>query len=636
MAARYWVGGNANWDAVAGTKWALTSGGAGGQAVPTTADDVFFDNGAGTGNVTVTTAVSCKSVTCTGYSNTLTVNSSINIYGGNVVLSPTMTITTSSGTPSLVLLVGGGTITSNGKTWPFSLNIQSTWTLGDNWTISQGLTISNTTTLNGNTLNIGTSLTSSGVVSGTTNIVLNGTGTWSGTFNVANPLNINTSGTITISGTVRATNFSHITGTVITTGSTLDNNGQSATWNISGISLNNVSLSGTSTITLSSDLNVLGNLTFNSGLVCTINGPGILYVGGNITQPTNNSIIGTSTIYFNGSGNQIWTNAAGSSAKINVTVNTTGTFTFPSTPNLTYNTGTLTILSSQDKVDAYNCTITIAATATTTFDTNGIKFKGLVVGGSSTVNTIQLNSPFYISNGVAALGASSQNMTINGSALYIENGILQNGISGSGGAADLLGTSQIIMIGDKASMTDVTLPSLPSAGTRYALPLTINIRGTLQIFGKIRLGAGANFSVTAGKVVNYASATNLPSLIISSSISLTNIHLFKFATVSFTGSPTITVNQYFSGNPQYKTAISGAHTVTFTDTVPKLASFINVKNCTVSNRNQLRVIGRNANGGSNSGVLFGETGLNGFPLRKYGKQISYGWQDEFQKGGMDN
>ena len=43
MADRYWVGGTAAWDGTAGTKWALTSGGAGGQAIPTSADDVFFD-----------------------------------------------------------------------------------------------------------------------------------------------------------------------------------------------------------------------------------------------------------------------------------------------------------------------------------------------------------------------------------------------------------------------------------------------------------------------------------------------------------------------------------------------------------------------------------------------------------------
>ena len=52
MAARYWVGGTANWDNTAGTKWALTSGGAGGQAVPTAADDVYIDSGSGVRNNT--------------------------------------------------------------------------------------------------------------------------------------------------------------------------------------------------------------------------------------------------------------------------------------------------------------------------------------------------------------------------------------------------------------------------------------------------------------------------------------------------------------------------------------------------------------------------------------------------------
>ena len=72
MAARYWVGGNANWDATAGTKWATTSGGAGGAAVPTAADDVYLDNGAGTGNVTISAAAVCRSLNCTGYVGTLT------------------------------------------------------------------------------------------------------------------------------------------------------------------------------------------------------------------------------------------------------------------------------------------------------------------------------------------------------------------------------------------------------------------------------------------------------------------------------------------------------------------------------------------------------------------------------------
>ena len=44
MADRYWVGGNSTWDGTAGTKWASTSGGVGGASLPTSVDDVFFDN----------------------------------------------------------------------------------------------------------------------------------------------------------------------------------------------------------------------------------------------------------------------------------------------------------------------------------------------------------------------------------------------------------------------------------------------------------------------------------------------------------------------------------------------------------------------------------------------------------------
>jgi hypothetical protein len=53
MANRYWVGGTADWDATAGTKWATTSGGAGGAAVPTTADAVIFDAASGANIVTL-------------------------------------------------------------------------------------------------------------------------------------------------------------------------------------------------------------------------------------------------------------------------------------------------------------------------------------------------------------------------------------------------------------------------------------------------------------------------------------------------------------------------------------------------------------------------------------------------------
>lgn len=95
MAARYWVGGTANWDATAGTKWALTSGGAGGQAVPTSADDVFFTAASGAVTVSVSAAASCLTLIFTGYTGTFTINSgfTLTVTGTAITLGAGMTFT---------------------------------------------------------------------------------------------------------------------------------------------------------------------------------------------------------------------------------------------------------------------------------------------------------------------------------------------------------------------------------------------------------------------------------------------------------------------------------------------------------------------------------------------------------------
>ena len=92
MADRYWVGGTASWDGTAGTKWAATSGGAGGESVPTSADDVFFDaNSSGTCTV-ASGNTGAKSVTCTGFTGGLTLGSSLQV-SGNFTLVSGMTYT---------------------------------------------------------------------------------------------------------------------------------------------------------------------------------------------------------------------------------------------------------------------------------------------------------------------------------------------------------------------------------------------------------------------------------------------------------------------------------------------------------------------------------------------------------------
>lgn len=124
MANRYWVGGTANWDATAGTKWALTSGGVGGQAVPTSADDVFFDANSGASTVTIPsgTTVNCRNLNCTGFTGALAAapydptpgGATVNIYG-SLYFSAGMT--TINFTPSHLYFLStsqGNTITTNG------------------------------------------------------------------------------------------------------------------------------------------------------------------------------------------------------------------------------------------------------------------------------------------------------------------------------------------------------------------------------------------------------------------------------------------------------------------------------------------------------------------------------------------
>jgi hypothetical protein len=136
MADRYWVGGTASWDGTAGSKWALTSGGAGGQAVPTSADDVFFDAASGAVTCTIATGnTGAKSINCTGFTGTITGTAAISVAGSiTLVAGQTYTHT------GVVTLTGTGTLTTAGKTFsPLTINGSGiTVTLGDALSLNQG------------------------------------------------------------------------------------------------------------------------------------------------------------------------------------------------------------------------------------------------------------------------------------------------------------------------------------------------------------------------------------------------------------------------------------------------------------------------------------------------------------------
>jgi hypothetical protein len=112
MPDRYWVGGTAAWDGTAGTKWAATSGGAGGESVPTIADDVFFD-AASSGTCTIAAGnTGAKSINCTGFTGGIAGSASITV-AGSITLDAGQTYT-HTGT---VTITGTGTLTTAGKTF---------------------------------------------------------------------------------------------------------------------------------------------------------------------------------------------------------------------------------------------------------------------------------------------------------------------------------------------------------------------------------------------------------------------------------------------------------------------------------------------------------------------------------------
>lgn len=139
MASRYWVGGTANWDSTAGSKWALTSGGAGGQAVPGASDNVFLDSSSGANTVTKTTDTTILSLNCTGFTGTLAGSGAISLAGGNFTLVSGMTYTNSgllsfdTASATYTITTGGKTLTNSG----ININANSvTMSLADNLTIS--------------------------------------------------------------------------------------------------------------------------------------------------------------------------------------------------------------------------------------------------------------------------------------------------------------------------------------------------------------------------------------------------------------------------------------------------------------------------------------------------------------------
>jgi hypothetical protein len=263
MADRYWVGGTANWDGTAGTKWSDTSGGAGGFSVPTTADDVFFDGNSGAVTCTIATGnTGAQSINCTGFTGTITGTAAISV-AGSITLVAGQTYT-HTGT---VTLTGTGTLTTAGKTFSGVTvdGVGITVTLGDALnTGTRAITVTRGTfTTSASNYNVTAgSIASSN--SNTRTITLNGsTVTLSGGTNV---INFSTSTNLTFNANTSQINLSNAT----------------AQLQGGGLTFNNVSFTGSSGFGRS----ITGENTFNNLTISTRT---------NLTVFANQTISGTFT-----------------------------------------------------------------------------------------------------------------------------------------------------------------------------------------------------------------------------------------------------------------------------------------------------------------------------------------------------
>lgn len=641
MADRYWVGGTANWDGTVGTKWATTSGGAGGASVPTTADDVFFD-ASSTGTCTIATGnTGAKSINCTGFTGTITGTAAISV-AGSITLVAGQTYT-HTGT---VTLTGTGTLTTAGKTFS-GVTVDGsgiTVTLGDALNISgRNLTITQGTfTTSGSNYNVTTTGT---FISSNTNVrsITLGTSTVSvGNWNLETTTNLTFSGaSSTISVTALVPTFS---GGGLTYGSvtftSTDNsnriiNGANTFSNLTitsvsgqnGIAFVRFNSNQTITGTLTAQGNqanrriVFASSTFGTQITLTVanwasNGSvadldfiDIALTGGmgtlsgtRIGDGGNNSGITFSaakTVYWNLTGTQTWGSTAwattsGGTPNIN-------NFPLPQDTAIIDNTGAATTIQFgiylTGNIDAS------LRTSAVTFTQNAFRTTylcGNVTLGSGVTVTTSTSQPWLY------IGTANQTITSNGVSLNFNNTIEKpNGTS--------------VLLGDNFSSdatNTVTLTSGVFNASNYNVSTGLFASSNSNT-RTITMGSGTWTLSGTGTVWNLATTTNLTFNKNTANIVLSNT--------------TTTARTFAGGGRTYNNlTIGGATgtstlTITGTNTFDTLASTKTVAHTIVFPNVTTTVSNWTITGTAGNVVTLSRTGASGtFTLAKSGGGVISG------------
>ena len=556
MANRYWVGGTAAWDGTAGSKWALTSGGAGGQAVPTSADDVFFNAASGAGTCTVVTARVARSVNFTGFTGTFNMQSAATLtLSGSATFVAGMTLTI-SGASTAIIFNATATITSAGKTLP-GVTVNAT---GGTVTLADALTVStiNATTLTAGTLalanfNLSTGIFSSSGTStraisfGSGNIALTSTNaatvvlamatvtgfSWTGTGGFTR--NQAATATVSLGGTAGGSTVRALNLTV---------NAGSATLTITTNSwFKNVDFTG-STSTVSGGYNASGNLTLASGGTYTSLSPTFRESG---TVTSTGKTIDAVTV--NASGGTVTLADA-------MTLNTNSTFTLTAgtldLANFNLSAGAFSSNNSNTRAITFgsgNIALTsITASVTVLSMLNAVNFTCTGTGGFTRNQATTASMVFGTSGGTVS---NAPNLTVNAGAstLTISDTSWFKNVDFTGSTctvAPLIGVVGLNMAGNL---------TLASGGTYTLVAPTLRASGTLTSNGTTLSSTTVNGS---GITVTLADALTLGS---ASTLTLTQ---GTFTAANFN----VTAGSFSSNNSNTRTLNMGSGTWTLLSAPP--------------------------------------------------------------------
>lgn len=321
MASRYWVGGTATWDTTAGTKWAATSGGAGGQTVPGASDDVFFDAASGAATVTWDAAASTTVLTInsTGFTGTHAATTVSKTLAGTGTVWSSPSSCTITGTPTITVSSTGSTaisVTCNSVSALAVNSVNFNFTAG-----TYSLTLSGTSFRNINFTGSSCTLATSAITMRTGNLTLSTGGTFA-----ALAITISGVGTLISNGKILGATTVGGTGSTLTLGDALTL-GQSTFSLLSGnLALAGFTLSAgifsssnanTRTISFGSGNIALTSTTAATVILNMVNANGFTWTGtGGFTR----NMAATATVSFGTVGGGSSTNApnlivnAGSSA----------------------------------------------------------------------------------------------------------------------------------------------------------------------------------------------------------------------------------------------------------------------------------------------------------------------------------